>query len=135
MLERLAEAVNSHEVQRMAALFAEDYASSQPLHPGRGFGGRAQVVKNWTALFEAVPDLAVDLVSSTADGDTEWGEWVWSGMHRDGSPFATRGVTIMVIRDCLIAEGRLYMEPVDTAGEDIDAAVRELTKQPPAEAS
>jgi hypothetical protein len=36
---------------------------------------------------------------------------------------------IMVIRDGLIAEARLYMEPVETVDEDIDAAVRELTKQ------
>jgi hypothetical protein len=40
-LERLSEAVNSHDAERMATLFAEDYASSQPVHPGRGFGGRA----------------------------------------------------------------------------------------------
>ena len=37
---------------------------------------------------------------------------------------------IMVIRDGLIAEARLYMEPVETVAEDIDAAVRGLTKQP-----
>jgi len=35
----------------------------------------------------------------------------------------------MVIRDGLIAEARLYMEPVETVDEDIDAAVREITKQ------
>jgi hypothetical protein len=40
-----------------------------------------------------------------------------------------------VVRDGLIAEARLYMEPIDTTGEDIDAAVRELTTRPPAEAS
>ena len=33
-LERLSEAVNSHDAERMATLFAEDYASSQPVHPG-----------------------------------------------------------------------------------------------------
>jgi ketosteroid isomerase-like protein len=131
MLERLREAVNSHDAERMAALFGEDYASSQPVHPGRGFGGRAQVVKNWTALFEAVRDFTADVVSSSISGNSEWSEWDWHGRHADGSPFAMRGVIIMVIRDGLIAEARLYMEPVDTAGEDIDAAVRELTKQPP----
>ncbi len=32
-LERLSEAVNSDDPERMATLFAEDYASSQPVHP------------------------------------------------------------------------------------------------------
>jgi ketosteroid isomerase-like protein len=128
-LERLSQAVNSHDAERMATLFAEDYASSQPVHPGRGFGGRGQVVKNWTAMFEAVPNFTADVVSSSINGNVEWGEWNWHGRHLNGSPFAMRGVTIMVIRDGLIAEARLYMEPVETVDEDIDAAVRELTKQ------
>jgi hypothetical protein len=42
-----------------------------------------------------------------------------------------RGVTILVIREGLIAEGRLYMEPVETGGGDIAAAVRDLYKPPP----
>jgi ketosteroid isomerase-like protein len=129
-LERLSEAVNSHDAERMATLFAEDYASSQPVHPGRGFGGRAQVAKNWTALFEAVPDFTAEVVSSSITGNVEWAEWDWHGQYLDGSPFAMRGVMIMVIRDGLIAEARLYMESVETVAEDIDAAVRGLTKQP-----
>jgi hypothetical protein len=49
----------------------------------------------------------------------------------DGSPFALRGITILVVRDGLIAEGRLYLEPVDADGGDIEAAVQELYKPPP----
>ena len=49
----------------------------------------------------------------------------------DGSPFEMRGVTIFVVRDGLVAAGRLYMEPVETDGEDIDAAVQDLYKPPP----
>jgi ketosteroid isomerase-like protein len=67
-LERLSEAVNSHDGERMATLFAEDYASSQPVHPGRGFGGRAQVAKNWTALFEAVLDFTADTSTPPYEG-------------------------------------------------------------------
>jgi hypothetical protein len=43
------------------------------------------------------------------------------------------GVTIFVIRDDVIAEGRLYMEPIDADSGDIDAAVQELYRPPPAE--
>jgi ketosteroid isomerase-like protein len=130
MHERLREATNSHDAAGMALLFAEDYQSAQPLHPQRAFGGRAQVLENWTAVFEGVPDFTSDLVASTSDGETEWGEWDWRGRHTDGSAFAMRGVTILTVRNDLIAAGRLYMEPVEANGGDIDAAVQDLYKPP-----
>jgi ketosteroid isomerase-like protein len=133
MLERLRDAQNAHDAEGFAALFAEDYSSSQPLHGGRAFVGRAQVLKNWTAVFEAVPDFVSELVSYSIAGDTEWGEWHWHGRHLDGSSFAMRGVGIFTIRDGLIAEGRLYIEPVAAGSEDINASVQELYKPPPAE--
>jgi ketosteroid isomerase-like protein len=135
MTERLLEVLNSHDAERMAAMFADDYASSQPVHPNRTFNGRAQVLKNWTAIFVAVPDLVADLVSFSITGNTEWSEWYWRGRNVDGSPYAARGVIILVVREDLIAEGRLYMESVETSGGDIDAAVRELYKRPASETS
>jgi ketosteroid isomerase-like protein len=133
MMERLLEAMNAHDLDRMTALFAEDYASSQPMHPNRVFVGRAQVLQNWTSVFEGVPEFTAELTASAADGDVEWGEWYWRGRHVDGSPFTMTGVTIFVIRDDVIAEGRLYMEPIDADSGDIDAAVQELYRPPPAE--
>src|SRR4051812_7521771 len=37
-LERIRDAMNAHDAERVAALIAGDYRSSQPVHPGRGFG-------------------------------------------------------------------------------------------------
>ena len=130
MQERLRDAVNAHDAPRMAALFAEDYRSASPAHPGRAFVGRAQVLANWSSVFAGVPDFAAELVAPSVDGETEWGEWQWSGRHADGSPFAMRGVIIVTVRDELVAAGRLYMEPVDLSGEDIDAAVEQLYQPP-----
>jgi ketosteroid isomerase-like protein len=131
MLERLRDATNAHDADRLASLFATDYRSAQPIHPGRGFGGSAQVLDNWSSVFEGVPDFRAELIASTVDGDTEWGEWSWRGHHVDGSPFAMRGVTIFVTHDGLVAEGRLYMEPVEADGGDIESAVQELYRPPP----
>jgi hypothetical protein len=39
-----------------------------------------------------------------------------------------RGVTILTVRDDLIAEARLYMEPVELDGAAIDAVVRDLSR-------
>ena len=131
MLERLRDATNAHDPALLASLFAQDYRSTQPIHPSRGFGGSAQVLENWSAVFEAIPDFTSELVASSLDGDTEWGEWAWQGHHVDGAPFAMRGVTIFVVRDGLVVEGRLYMEPVESAGGDIKASVQQLYKPPP----
>jgi ketosteroid isomerase-like protein len=135
MLVRLRDAMNSHDAQQMAALFADDYESSQPVYPDRAFGGRAQVLENWTSVFEGVPDFTADLLASSVDGQTEWGEWDWHGRHADGSHFAMRGVTIMVVRDGLVRQARLYMEPVQLDSGDIDAAVQELYRPPPSPSS
>ena len=132
MMERLRDATNAHDARRLASLFARDYRSVQPAHPTREFGGSSQVFENWSAVFEGVPDFRSELVALSVDGDTEWGEWSWQGHHADGSVFAMRGVTVFVLRDGLVAEGRLYMEPVDGGGGDIEAAVQELYKPPPA---
>ena len=130
MMERLRDATNAHDARRLASLFAAGYQSTQPAHRNRGFGGSAQVFENWSSVFEGVPDFTSELVASSVDGDTEWGEWSWQGHHVDGSVFAMAGVTIFVVRDGLVAEGRLYMEPVEGGG-DIEAAVQELFKPPP----
>ncbi len=130
VLERLGVAMNAHDAEQVAALFAEDYQSTQPIHANRDFGGRAQVLANWSSVFEGVPDFTATVVSASRGDDTLWTEWEWRGSYADGSAFAMSGVTILTVRDDLITEGRLYMEPVDAAGEDIDAAVQELYKPP-----
>ena len=126
LLERTREAMNSHDPQEVAAMYTDDYESSQPIHPNRGFGGREQVEANWTAVFSGVPDFHAELVAAAVVGETEWGEWEWRGTYTDGSAFRMRGVTVLVARDGLIAKARLYMEPVEAAGDDIDSAVQTL---------
>ena len=69
----------------MAALFAEDYLSDQPAHPGRAVTGHEQVLANWTEVFGGVPDFSAKLRASSVAGDTEWAEWTWTGRHPDDS--------------------------------------------------
>jgi ketosteroid isomerase-like protein len=126
VMQRLAAAMNAHDLEAFLGCFAEDYRSEQPVHPDRGFGGREQVRANWSAVFEGVPDFRAELVRAAADGDTVWTEWRWQGTRSDGEPLDMAGVIISGVRDRLIASGRLYVEPVEQAGAGIDAAVREM---------
>jgi ketosteroid isomerase-like protein len=130
VLENLTEAQDSHNADRFASYFTEDYRSDQPAHPDRTFSGRAQVLANWSSVFAGVPDFRAELVACCRDGNIEWGEVDWRGHRTDGSPFAMRGVIIATIRDDRIAEGRLYIEPVEHDGADIEAAVQRMYRPP-----
>jgi ketosteroid isomerase-like protein len=126
ILQRLQEAWSARDPEQVAALFATDYRSAMPAHPGLEFVGRDQVLANWTSVFRGVPDFTASLVAGSTDTDPVWAEWAWDGHHGDGSVFAMRGVTVMTVRDGLIAEARLYVEPVEQSADDIDGAVQEL---------
>ena len=128
-MEKLRDRMNAHDAAGMAALFAPDYRSEQPAHPSRGFGGHAQVEANWSQMFRGVPDMTVEIVAEVTVGASSWVEWSWRGHHTDGSLFEMRGTTIMgLTRDGLIAEARLYMEPVEHDGAAIDEAVQQLAQ-------
>ena len=130
VIEQLIAAMNRHDARAVVAFFADDYRSEQPLHPNRGFGGSEQVLTNWTSVFEGVPDFSAERITSSSAEGMVWTEMRWKGTHRDGSPFLMRGVTVIGVRDDKIAWARLYMEPVEEGGTDIDAAVQELYRPP-----
>jgi ketosteroid isomerase-like protein len=128
VLERLHHAMNQHDLEAFLACFDPDYRSEQPAHPNRGFGGREQVEKNWTALFKGIPDFHAELRASATEGDTLWTEWRWTGTRADEAPLDIRGVALFGIENGRIASGRLYMEEVEEAGGDIDETVRRLAE-------
>ncbi len=123
VVARLHNAINQHDLEAFLECFDPDYQSEQPVHPGRGFGGRDQVRKNWSNLFESFPDFKAELLRHTADGDTVWAEWNWSATGLN-----MRGVTIMGVEQERIVWGRLYMEAVEEAVESIDEAVQSITR-------
>ena len=125
VLGRLEQALNLHDLERLVGCFDEHVVSEQPVHPARGFQGRAQVEQNWTQLFAAFPDLRATLVRSTADGDAVWAEWDWQAAGADGRSMNMRGVTVLGIDGDRISWVRFYMEPVEEDGSGIDAAIAE----------
>ncbi len=131
LLLGLEDAINSHDLERVVACFAEDYRNETPVHPARSFVGAEQVRRNWTQILGGLPDLQAELVRWAQHGDEVWAEWDWTGTRPDGAPFAMRGVTILGPRtDGKAAWSRFYMEPVDQAEADVTAAVREVVGRP-----
>ena len=124
VLERLHTAMNQHDLEAMLECFDPEYRSEQPLHPNRGFGGKEQVRKNWSRMLDSFPDFEAQLLGHTSSGGTVWSEWRWSATGLN-----MMGVTLLGVREGRIVWGRLYMEPVEEDGEDIDESVRSITER------
>jgi ketosteroid isomerase-like protein len=125
VVERLAVAVNAHDLDAMADCFAPDFVNETPLHPARNFKGREQVRKNWAAIFVGVPDFRAEVLRSVADGDTAWVEWEMSGTRAGGGAHLMRGVTVLGGAGDEIRWIRFYLEPVEQGGVGVDAAVQQ----------
>ena len=124
-LDRLLDATNRHDLDGLAACFAEDYENQTPVHPARGFQGRGQVRRNWEEIFAFVPDIRADLLASAIDGETAWTEWHMAGTRRDGTRLHMRGVVIFGVGDSLAQWARFYLEPVDESSGTVDDARRQ----------
>jgi ketosteroid isomerase-like protein len=125
--EQLGDAMNARDIDAFVACFDEQYESEQPVHPDRAFRGRDQVRRNWSAIFEGVPDFTAELISASVEGDTEWSEWRWRGTQSDGTPLDMAGVIVGGVRNGRLGWARLYVEPVERGGAGIDAAVRDMS--------
>jgi ketosteroid isomerase-like protein len=123
VIQRMAERMTAHDLDGMVALVHADYESEQPFHPARGFGGRAQMKANWGALLTGIPDLRAEVLASVQDGDVVWSEWHWAGTTEQGEPFELRGITQFTVQEGLIVRGRLFTEPVERGGADINDSV------------
>lgn len=128
VIERLRQAMNRRDLDAFLACIDPAYESEQPAHPSRGFSGRDQVGKNWSALFEATSDFHADVLAQATEADTVWTEWHWTGARAEGAPLDMRGVTLFRIANGRIVSGRLYMEETEEAGADIDQTVRRLAE-------
>ena len=122
VLERLRDALNGRDLDAMLECFDPDYKSEQPAHPNRGFGGKEQVRKNWSGMFESFPDFEAELLRHSSDGDVLWSEWYWSA-----TGLRMAGIILMGVREDRISWARLFMETVEEAGQNIDEAMKTIT--------
>ena len=74
-------------------------------------------------MFESFPDFEAQLLRYTAAEGVVWGEWHWMATGLNMA-----GVTIMGVEEDRFVWARLYMEPVEEDGQDIDEAMRTITR-------
>ena len=112
-VERLRDAINSHDAARVADCFTEDYQCDMPMLPSRGFTGRARVRENYEALFARIPDLRATVLRCCEDESAVWSEWEMSGTSDEGTPSVFAGVVIILsVVDERIQHTRFYLDAV-----------------------
>lgn len=127
VIDRLAQAVNRHDLEGLVSCFADDYVNETPVHPRRGFIGNDQVRTNWTQIFAGVPNIEAAVLRRAESDDRVWTEWEMSGTRsEDHGLFLMRGVVIFGIRGDVISSARFYLEQVEEAGGDVDAHTRRV---------
>jgi hypothetical protein len=114
VLDRLRDAIRSHDPNRVAACFTDDYRAEIPHHPDRSFTGTEQVRRNWTAIFADVPDITASIVRTAANGAEIWSEWELTGTNSAGARVAFVGPVVLTARDGLISWTRFYLDRVET---------------------
>lgn len=129
VLDRLTTAINAHDLDAMVACFSPDYHSAFPSHPDRTFDGTDQMLRNWSQIFHAFPDIHVSVVRAAVSGDELWVEWDHKRSNEIDAPSIMRGVTICGFTEDRIAWMRLYLDPVQAGGPGSDAAVHEYVTQ------
>jgi ketosteroid isomerase-like protein len=125
LLERLAAAVDRHDLDALEDCFASGYRNETPAHPAQGFTGREQVRRNWEQIFTFVPDITAKALRCHCEGDVVWSEWEMTGTRRDGTAHQMAGVILFGVRDGRFAWARFYLEPVQAGGADASEAVRQ----------
>jgi len=113
VIAKLQAAMNHRDVEALVKCFAEHYQSEQPFHPDRGFSGTEKLHRNWTLIFERVPDFKAEVMCSRGENDIVWSEWRWHG-----TGFEWRGVILFGVKDEIIEWARVYMEPVQLSEEN-----------------
>ena len=112
VVQRLRDAINSHDLDALADCFAPDFRSELPTFPDASFVGNENVRRNWAMILKAVPDITAQIVRSISDSGTTWVEWQQQGTQRDGRPHLARGIVIFMIADGRIVSNRFYVHPV-----------------------
>jgi hypothetical protein len=113
VLDRLRDAIDSHDPSQVVACFTDDYRSEVPHHPDRSFTGIEQVRRNWTAIFVDVPDISASIVRTATNGAEIWSEWELTGTDSAGARVTFVGPVVLTAREGRISWTRFYLDRVD----------------------
>ncbi|WP_182905107.1 nuclear transport factor 2 family protein [Microbispora sp. H13382] len=89
LADRVLNAVNGHDLERLSACYDDDAVLSTPL---RDCVGREQIVRYWESLFKGFTDMAMTVWNRVECADPGFSEWTMTGTHTGPFPLPDGGV-------------------------------------------
>jgi steroid delta-isomerase-like uncharacterized protein len=113
------ESWNNHDINKMISLFSEKCVY-EVIPDGGKFLSKQEIAAYASSTFSGIPDTKMILVNVVTNDSTGVAEWIWKGTNTVGWPdlgipatnkaFEVRGLSIMQIRDGLIAYNKDYWD-------------------------
>jgi ketosteroid isomerase-like protein len=116
LLEGLAEAFNSRDVDRVMSFFHPDCSLDMPRGPephGTRYVGIADVRRGLKSRFEMIPDVHYDELEHFAVGDSGMSKWLLTGSRSDGQRIKVRGCDFYTFRDGKVVRKDSYWKIVE----------------------
>jgi ketosteroid isomerase-like protein len=110
-IDAFNDAFNRHDIDGLAALFADDtvFENTSPAPDGRRIEGKNAVVEFWRGWFAHNPDARFETEEVILSGSRAVVLWVYRKM-RNGQSWHLRGVDIFTVRDGKVAAKLAYVK-------------------------
>lgn len=108
LLDKLFEAFNAHDAEKVVALMTEDCifeAAAGPEIFGARHVGRAAVKAAFEAVWAGLPDVSWNVTGHFVAGDRAVSEWIFRATRADGARIEVQGCDLFTLRD-----GRISMK-------------------------
>ncbi|MDR6755669.1 ketosteroid isomerase-like protein [Mycoplana sp. BE70] len=117
-LERLCEAFNAHDLDRIMAFFSDDCVLEMPRGDkpwGSRFQGKEQVGAALATRFEGLPDAHYANAEHFVDADAETGisKWLLTGTSREGRRTEVHGCDFYTFRNGKVIRKDSYWKIVE----------------------
>jgi steroid delta-isomerase-like uncharacterized protein len=113
LIEELISALNSHDIERVAALYADDYEGTDvsEAQPQIGRPGMRSLISR---IYSAFPDIQFTSLETIEHNDRVVLVWSARGTHRGailnipatGRSIGMSGIAVLTVRDGRISRGR-----------------------------
>jgi len=116
LLEGLAAAFNSHDIDRVMSFFAPDCSLDMPrgAEPhGTRYVGIREVLRGLETRFETTPDLHYGEIEHFVDGNTGISKWLLTGTKKDGARIKVRGCDFYTFEDGKVVRKDSYWKIVE----------------------
>ena len=78
LAQQIFTAINAHDVAALREIWADD---AEERLPDKTCRGKAELGAHFEALFAAMPDFRMELLSAVEDGETVFARWKLTGTH------------------------------------------------------